>query len=258
MKTYLYWSGGKDSTASIILCYEKGIPLDGIVMSEVMFDHSRNISGEHPKHIDWVYNVAIPIIENVFGYKVIILKDNMDYVQLYNKKLTRSKKEERNGKLKGWFIAGRCDGNSQLKMRPIKKFNKSIKEDFQQIVGIAYDEPKRLEKLKGTNKISVLAEYRINESMTYDICKKYNLLSPMYEEQSRGGCWFCPNNKIKYFAQLKKEYPNLWDELVKLNENKNTVSRYFNYQYTFEQVEWKIELLNSQVSIFDLLEEEKD
>ena len=63
MKRYLSWSGGKDSTASIIICYENGIHLDGIIMSEVMFDHSRNISGENPKHIEWVYNVAIPIIE---------------------------------------------------------------------------------------------------------------------------------------------------------------------------------------------------
>ena len=109
--------------------------------------------------------------------------------------------------------------------------------------------------MKGTNKRSVLAEYGITESMTGDICKKYNLLSPIYEEQSRNGCWFCPNNKIKYFAQLKKEYPNLWNELVKLNENKNTVSRYFNYQYTFEQIEREIELLNNQITLFDLIGE---
>ena len=70
---YIAWSGGKDSTASIIVCHENGIKVDGVVMSEVMFDHSRNISGENPRHIQWVYNVAIPIIEKVFGYKVIVL-----------------------------------------------------------------------------------------------------------------------------------------------------------------------------------------
>ena len=55
MKTYLSWSGGKDSSASIILCHEQGIPLDGVIFSEVMFDLSRNISGENPEHIKWVY-----------------------------------------------------------------------------------------------------------------------------------------------------------------------------------------------------------
>ena len=59
MERYLMWSGGKDSSASIVLCYENNIHIDGIVMSEVMFDHSRNISGEDIEHITWVKNVAI-------------------------------------------------------------------------------------------------------------------------------------------------------------------------------------------------------
>ena len=59
MKRYLYWSGGKDSSASIAICHENGIQLDGIVFCEVMFDNARNISGENPKHIEWVYNTAI-------------------------------------------------------------------------------------------------------------------------------------------------------------------------------------------------------
>ena len=188
MKQYLYWSGGKDSTASIIICYEKGIPLDGIVMSEVMFDHERGISGENPKHIEWVYKTAIPIIEKTFGYKVIIVKDNMDYIKEFYHKITRSKKKERVGKYAGFFIGGMCVGNRDLKMRPIKMFSKSVGEHIQ-IVGIAKDEPKRLARL-GKNKRSVLAEYDIVEDMTYDICRKYNLLSPTYNDKMRGGVGF--------------------------------------------------------------------
>ena len=59
MKRYLSWSGGKDSSASIVICYENGIHLDGVVMSEVMFDHSRDISGEDPEHIKWVYPASV-------------------------------------------------------------------------------------------------------------------------------------------------------------------------------------------------------
>ena len=44
------WSGGKDSTASIILEHIHGLPPSKIIMSEVMFDKNRNISGELPKH----------------------------------------------------------------------------------------------------------------------------------------------------------------------------------------------------------------
>ncbi len=61
------WSGGKDSTASIILAHEHGEPLDLIIFSEVMFD--KEISGEPPEQIDFIKNTAIPVFES-WGYKV--------------------------------------------------------------------------------------------------------------------------------------------------------------------------------------------
>ena len=40
-------SFGKDSIATILLALEHNEPLDRVVFVEVMFDHSRNISGEN-------------------------------------------------------------------------------------------------------------------------------------------------------------------------------------------------------------------
>ena len=51
MKYIASWSGGKDSTASIILAHDHNEPLDLIIFSEVMFDE--NTSGELPEHIDF-------------------------------------------------------------------------------------------------------------------------------------------------------------------------------------------------------------
>lgn len=53
-------SFGKDSVATILLALENNEPLDRVVFVEVMFDHSRNISGEDPDHIKWVREVVIP------------------------------------------------------------------------------------------------------------------------------------------------------------------------------------------------------
>lgn len=61
MKYIASWSGGKDSTASIILAHEHNEPLDLIIFSEVMFD--REISGELPEHIDFIKSKAIPLFE---------------------------------------------------------------------------------------------------------------------------------------------------------------------------------------------------
>ena len=218
MERYLMWSGGKDSSASIVLCYENGIHLDGIVMSEVMFDHSRNISGEDIEHITWVKNVAIPIIEKM-GYKVYLLRDETDYLYHFNHIVTRSKKTDRNGKRQGFFLAGACRGNNYLKMRPIEKFLKEHK-GCEQVVGIAIDEPERLDKMhKRPNRISVLEQFNIAEEQTYEICKKYNLLSPTYKNNSRGGCWFCPKQRLSQLKWLYKEHNDLWNILKDMEKD---------------------------------------
>jgi len=248
MKRYLYWSGGKDSSASIAICHENGIQLDGIVFCEVMFDNARNISGENPKHIEWVYNTAIPKIERM-DYKILIIRSEKDYLQLFNSRIGVQSK--RAGKKHGWLLGGMCMANDRLKMQPIRELKKSIGE-HEQIIGIAADEPSRLARLK-PNCRSVLAEYGIEESATFGICKRYGLLSPIYETRSRGGCWFCPNCSVKEFAAFKNQYPELWSEFEKLSHDKEIVSQGFKYGRTFDSVNHEIDLINNQISIFDII-----
>ena len=257
MKRFLSWSGGKDSSASIALCYENGIHLDGVVMSEVMFDHSRNISGENPKHIEWVYEVAKPTIEKM-GYPVIVVRDKEDYLSLFNHRIEKSKVEERNGKKAGWLLGGMCAANDRLKMRPLRDFFKSVGE-CEHVVGIALDEPERLERLHTKkNRWSILEKKGVIETATYPLCTKYNLLSPTYNKRKRGGCWFCPNCEVEEYAALAKEYPELWAELEKLSHDKEIVSYGFKYGRTFESVNREVlfliknnKLHETQLSIFD-------
>ncbi|MDE7296870.1 MAG: phosphoadenosine phosphosulfate reductase [Clostridia bacterium] len=253
MKRYLSWSGGKDSSASIVLCYENGIPLDGVIFSEVMFDHSRNISGENPEHIEWIYNTAIPIIERM-GYSVNVVRAEKDYVGLFHTRITRSKQAERIGKKYGFPLGGMCFVNSQLKVGSIKKFQKHL-DLHESVIGIAYDEPERLSRLK-ENSVSVLAQYKVCERDTYELCRRYNLLSPLYESKSRGGCWFCPNCSVKEFARLKKYHPELWDELEKLSHDPDIVKQGFKYARTFASVNREVDLINNQISIFEYMKEQ--
>lgn len=247
MKTYLSWSGGKDSSASIALCYENNIPLDGVIFSEVMFDNARNISGEDPEHIAFIH-AAIPIIERM-GYNVFILHSTSDYLQEFNHIIRNSRIATRNGKKAGWLIGGMCKANLKLKIAPIKHFLQGIGE-CQQIIGIAADELKRLARLKA-NQRSVLAEHGINEADTYEICRRYGLLSPIYENKSRSGCWFCPNSSIKDFARFAKQHPELWTELEKLSRDTDIVSKGFKYGRTFQSVNREVQLLNNQISFFE-------
>lgn len=80
MKYIASFSGGKDSTASIILAHEKGEPLDLILFSEVMFDE--NISRELPEHIDFIKNKCIPLFKS-WGYETKILHSELNYLDLF-------------------------------------------------------------------------------------------------------------------------------------------------------------------------------
>ncbi len=257
MKYFHSWSGGKDSTASIILDHMHGLPPSKIIMSEVMFDKKRNISGELPEHMEWVKNKAIPVFKE-WGYEIEILKAEKDYLDLFYHVVTKSKKPGRNGKYRGWLIGGMCAANNTLKMQPIKNFCKGIKEEYIQYVGIAVDEPKRLERLKGTNKVSLLKRYNFTEQEAYNLCREYNLLSPIYKQFKRGGCWFCPNKNVKQYSYIKEYYPELWEELEKLSHEPNTISQNFRCGKTFQQVTKEVnEILENkywevaQLTIFD-------
>lgn len=184
MKHIACVSGGKDSVATVILAHIHNEPLDEIVFSEVMFDE--NISGELPEHIDFVKNKLFPVFES-WGYKTKVLHSNETYIDCFYKVNRGKKVPQRKGMYYGFPMAMRCIINSRSKIKPIKDYLKSQDEEFVQYIGIAIDELKRLEKLSGTNKISLLEKYGYTEQMAYDLCKEYGLLSPTYSFASRGG-----------------------------------------------------------------------
>lgn len=177
-------SFGKDSIATILLALENNEPLDRVVFSEVMFDHSRNISGEIPEHIEWIYNIAIPRFEQM-GVKVDVVRAKKDYVTLCKTILSKG---ENQGKMYGLQNSFPCYANSTCKIEPIRAYLKQFNGyDITQYVGIAIDEPTRLERLKGTNKVSLLDKYGYTEQMAMDKCKEYRLVSPLYSMGYRGG-----------------------------------------------------------------------
>lgn len=250
-------SFGKDSIAQVILAHIHNEPLDLIIYSEVMF--SNEISGEIPEHRDFIYNKAIPIIES-WGYTVKILRSDTTYLDCFNKVTQRSKVPERIGKRYGFPMAGKCLINDRCKIEPIRKFFREYEEkDFIQYIGIAIDEPKRLERLKGTNKISLLAEYGYTEKMAFDLCKEYNLLSPIYDFAPRGGCWFCPNARNGELRHLWDYQRELFEKLVELEKEPNLNGNIWNtLQKTkisdiAERFYWE----DQQMTIFDYIEKKE-
>lgn len=242
-------SFGKDSIATILLALENNEPLDRVVFAEVMFDHERGISGEIPEHIEWVYNTAIPKLAEM-GVKVDVVRAKRDYKLLCHQVLKRGKNV---GKMYGIQNSFPCYANSDLKVSPIRSYLKPLSRDYDivQYVGIAIDEPKRLERLDGTNKVSLLAKYGYTEEMAKAKCIEYELLSPIYGGGCRGGCWFCYNASIDRYLHIRKNYPEYWRALRELYIS--TASPYLKYDKTFDAVEREMdarEWMDSQPTLF--------
>lgn len=244
-------SFGKDSIATILLALENNEPLDRVVFCEVMFDHSRNISGEVPEHIEWIYSTAIPKLESM-GVKVDVVKSERDYLYFFANAVGGRFK----GKFYGFPIGGKCLINRDCKVAPIKRYLaemasscRKVRKNIVQYIGIALDEPKRLERLGG-NKISLLAKYGYTEEMARAKCEQYGLLSPIYSFSSRGGCWFCPNQSIGQFCDLRRRHPELWEELRKLSTMPNLCSYGFKWGLTLPEVEARMNFEDRQMKLF--------
>lgn len=245
MPTYIASNSfGKDSIATILLALEHNEPLDRSFTVEVMFDNSRGISGEIPEHIQWVYDVAKPKLERM-GVVVDIVRSREDYITLFNHILTRGKYI---GKVQGAPLLGKCYVLSSCKRKTIHEYNKQF-PDAIHYIGIAADEKKRLTRLK-ENQISLMNKYRVTERMAMDMCRAEGLLSPLYQTSSRGGCWFCPNQRPKQFINLYNNHRELFTELKELSLVPNQIKPTLKFDKTFRDIEKMCEADSLQLKLF--------
>lgn len=227
MKYIASCSFGKDSLAMLIKIKELGLPLDEVIYCEIMFNNE--ISGETPEMYNFIKK-AEKILKDKYDITVKHIKGISFKEQFY--------KVKQRGKHIGdnygfpYCIGAWC--NEYLKMKPIRKYYASIKEPYKTYIGIAYDEPKRYERLDKEKEIAPLYDLKITEKEAMEICRKNDLLSPIYKTSFRGGCWFCVKQRLTQLEWLYKEHNELWRELRKMEKDSfNT----FKPNYTLEQLE---------------------
>lgn len=258
------WSGGKDSTATIILFHEHEAELMKpgdtvtILFTEVMYDLKRNISGHNPDIIAFIYKKK-QIFES-WGYNVQILRSkNKDFLTNFYHKLTRSPNPERTGKTWGFVPSGICAIKRDCKLKPMEDWNKThSSENLVQYIGIALDEPKRLESLhKQPDLVSLLEKYEYTEADAMELCRSYDMVSPQYSLPgiTRDGCWFCPNAKLCEHKYVYEKMPKIWKEYVSLENTPNLAYTRWN-PYSKQTLRERDEIIRNgyyQMSIFDYL-----
>lgn len=206
MKYVASVSFGKDSLAMLIKIKELGLPLDEVIYVDIMFDD--NISGETPEMASFITK-AEKILKEKFNIEVTHLKGITFKEQFYKVKQRGNHIGDNYGF--PYTIGAWC--NDRLKMQPIKEYMRKQTDDVIQYVGIAYDEPKRYERLNHNTHIAPLYDLKITEAEAMEICKKYDLVSPIYKTSFRGGCWFCPKQRLSQLKWLYREHNDLWNIL---------------------------------------------
>lgn len=91
-----------------------------------------------------------------------------------------------------------------------------------QYLGIAADEPERIKRHTKPGIILPLVDIGWDEAYCRKWCEENDLLSPIYTTATRGGCWFCHNQGVEQLRLLRRNYPHLWDLLLKWDKDSPT------------------------------------
>jgi len=221
-------SYGKDSLACLEAIRLLGLPLDRIVHAECYATDT--IPADLPPMVDFKAK-ADQIILDRYGIKVEHIcatrevererereRERVTYEKVFYRTLY-SKKHQRE-QIYGFPCTKGAWCNSRLKMAAIRQIPKSDGvTNIVQYLGIASDEPERIERHTKPNVVLPLVLAGWDEAYCRQWCEENDLLSPIYSSSARGGCWFCHNQGVDQLRLLRSNYPELWKLLLKWDKD---------------------------------------
>ena len=204
------WSGGKDSTATIIAMLKYNVPIKNVNYVRMMYDN------EHPATLpeisDFVDN-CICRFKNQYGLKVNVVESE-PFINILKKKYKRCKHKEKNGTIHGFDCL--CMFACAFKPCKVKAAKSVQNEDDFEMIGYCIDEPKRYKRLNYPKQESILCTLDITQDKAKHICKINNMLAPTYTlGLGRDGCWFCPASNKANIAYIKEHHPRYVELMYK-------------------------------------------
>lgn len=199
-------SYGKDSLACLGAIEELGWPLDRIIHAEIWATDT--IPADLPPMVDFKEK-ADEIIYKRYGIKVEHVSSGKTYEDIFYR--VRSERSKYKGMIYGWpgLLSNWCNG--ELKVSALKKAQSNVDIIY---IGIAVDEPNRFHNITDKKK-SPLIEAKWTEQMCKEWCEKNDLLSPIYTDSKRGGCWFCNYQNLNSLRNLRNKYPEYYKLMLK-------------------------------------------
>jgi 3'-phosphoadenosine 5'-phosphosulfate sulfotransferase (PAPS reductase)/FAD synthetase len=231
MKHIVSFSGGKDSTAMLLMMMDRNMQIDEIIFCDTTMEFP-----EMYEHIDKV--------EKYIGRKItrIMPKHSFEY---YLKDIIKIKGKYAGQAGYGWTGHMYRWCTNVLKKQPSNRYLKGIKHLL--YLGIAVDEVKRFDRPENKKEHYrfPLKDWDITEKHALAYCygKGFNW-GGLYEKFSRVSCWCCPLQPLRELKVLYKDFPQLWAELKRLDK---LSWRKFRSDYSVSDLEVKFDKENSTI-----------
>lgn len=191
MKNYLSYGGGVNSTAMLLLLLDEGWDFEAVYV-----DHGCDWP-ETRKYVAWLskqtpITILKPMVQNKWNDLYSFFWDHFQTPSIQHRSCT-----------------------DKFKVRPIHKYCQT--PSFQ-LIGIDAGESHRAKIMnnKGMESRYPLIEYEIDRQGCIDIIKAHGLPVPM-----KSGCYICPFQRVAQWRKLRREHPDLFCKVKKLEARYN-------------------------------------
>jgi len=210
-------SGGKDSTALLLLMIEKGMPIDCVLHAKTGMDFPE-MEAHIAKLDDFLFQergLHITILQAAHSFEWFMFDVPLQQKRAIDRRLAL------NQPLHGYGWPGSrvrwCTGKLKTHLMD-KEVNRLKKEqNALHYIGIAADEAHRC-KDAPQNRYP-LVEWGITEAQALQICYSRGFdWGGLYEIYHRPSCWCCPLQRINDLRELRRRHPELWTRLRDMDD----------------------------------------
>ena len=236
-------SGGKDSTAMLIILHDNGIKLSRVIYV--------NTGIEFPQTIQYIKNKLNPWVMEHFGISITVVRPEKPFAFLVREYGVP------------FAPAGRwcC---RLLKEEPFYKYlHESGITEADIFLGYTKDEERRFERAKKTvkryeNKYGVkvtlhapLIEHGITGKEALEMTREHGLYNELYDHFSRTGCYLCPYQSLDDWRNLYWNFPELFNAAKKLEEISIKLhGKTFRRDYTLSELEERFRREGKQTKLW--------